>query len=82
MWPTLADPKNLGLRLVFAVIVYCTHQLGPEPTILPSIQFLKGEGEVPIELELINEKNVNHKRKHGNIYLYAHNSQQYKVILR
>ena len=43
MWPTLADPKNLGLRLVFVVVVYCTHQLGPEPTILPSIQFLKGK---------------------------------------
>lgn len=34
MWLTLANPKNLGLRLVFEV-VFCTHQLGPEPTIYP-----------------------------------------------
>lgn len=35
MWLTLANPKNLGLRLVFEVVVFCTHQLGPEPTIYP-----------------------------------------------
>ena len=39
-------PINLedSFRRLVVVVVYCTQLLGPEPTILTSIQFLKGRG--------------------------------------